>query len=75
MKKGGGEKEKGEKEKGEREKKKRKERGVLWCLADQRRARGMRKRKRWDIDWYWCRDGGSPGKISGDQDLGQKDLE
>jgi hypothetical protein len=21
---------------------------------------------RWDDNWYWCRDGGSPGKVSGD---------
>ena len=30
--------------------------------------------ERWDGDWYGCRNGGLPGKISGRQEFGQKKI-
>ena len=30
--------------------------------------------ERWDGDWYGCRNGGSPGKISGHREFGQKKI-
>ena len=71
---GGGRRKKGKEEKKKREKEKRKKEKKRERAGSDAHVKRGKETERWDGDWYRCRNGESPGKISGHREFGQKKI-